>query len=135
MMYTVSDLTREKNEYDTTYFLSEYTPPFPFALFQVYKSIRVMLGHFPIRFAWSGLLVTSLQKTIRLLEGIGLLAGKTQHLLQFSACWLPCASDMDSETDKVCVRAHMITLLKAGINVVARSFDAKSRDLMVTGRW
>lgn len=70
MMYTVSDLTREKNEYDTTYFLT---------------------------------------------------------------CWLPCASDMDSETDKVCVRAHMITLLKAGINVVARSFDAKSRDLMVTG--
>ena len=25
MMYTVSDLTREKNEYDTTYFLSEYS--------------------------------------------------------------------------------------------------------------
>ena len=42
---------------------------------------------------------------------------------------------MDSDTDKVCVRAHMITLLKAGINVVARSFDAKSRDIMVTGMY
>ena len=48
---------------------------------------------------------------------------KLAHILvHFSACWLPCvesASYMDSDKDKVCVRANVIILLRACINVVA----------------
>ena len=49
---------------------------------------------------------------------------KLAHILvHFSACWLPCvesASYMDSDLkDKVCVRANVIILLRACINVVA----------------
>ena len=43
---------------------------------------------------------------------------------------------MDSDKDKVCVRANVIILLRACINVVAGavalSFGAKSIDIMVT---
>ena len=47
--------------------------------------------------------------------------------------WLPAAADMDANTDRVCARRVLSTMIDIGVNVVARSFDAKSRGLMVTG--
>ena len=46
--------------------------------------------------------------------------------------WLPAAADMDANTDRVCARRVLSTMIDIGVNVVARGFDAKSRGLMVT---
>ena len=63
---------------------------------------------------------------------------KLAHILvHFSACWLPCvesASYIDSDKDKVCVRANVIILVSM-LWPVALSFGAKSIDIMVTGMY